>query len=540
MKRRGLFVGMALATLAGLLLGRAQPVLAAPPSSWSSATALDHDSDLRSDAFGRTVAVSGDLAVVSDSLQEVGHYLGVGQIYTYTHTDGAWPREGSPLVLPDGKPEDFFGYCVALSGGTLLASVASHLAEANPVPGSVYAFSHTASGWQQQGPKLVANDGYPADGFGTALAVSGDTAVISAPGQQGEYKVYVFVRQGGAWAQQGPALSHPGGAQGRYFGTSVAISGDTLLIGAAAYADPATTGAAFVFVRTAGTWTQQGPPLSSGVELDQYGYAVALNGDTAVVGAPGANGGDGAAHIYQRDATGVWTQQGPTQIGPPASNGQFGSTVSVWGTQAVIAAPNLEGTNYVGSGALFLFARVANIWAQSGVPQHVSTRTGVDMDHNLGQALAMSGPNVLVGSLTYYGSAYLVRACASGSCCTGDLECPLDEYCSAGGSCQVRQVSADGGANEAEGGATNTAGAAGVLEVAGAPAGGAPLAAGGAASAGAPTDDSCANTGTCTAPVPDRAISSCGCRVGSRPTNGAPTVLAVLLGLVLLRRRRRT
>ena len=153
--------------------------------------------------------------------------------------------------------------------------------------GAAYAFVRSGITWSQQ-KELTASDGAAGDRFGISVAVSGDTAVVGAPQQDFALKglAYVFVRSGITWSQQ-QELTASDGADGDYFGGSVAVSGDTALVGAPQYA-AATKGAAYAFGRSGITWSQrQKLTASDGVAQDSFGSSVAVSGETAVVGAQG-------------------------------------------------------------------------------------------------------------------------------------------------------------------------------------------------------------------------------------------------------------
>ena len=136
--------------------------------------------------------------------------------------------------------------------------------------------------------KLLADDGAAGDSFGISVAVSGDTAVIGAYGDDGlSGSAYVFVRADGTWSQQAK-LTAADVAIGNYFGYSVSVSGDTAVIGAYADDDKGSgSGSAYVFVRAAGgTWSQQAKlTADDGANFDRFGGSVAVSGDMAVIGA---------------------------------------------------------------------------------------------------------------------------------------------------------------------------------------------------------------------------------------------------------------
>ncbi len=203
--------------------------------------------------------------------------------------------------------------------------------------------------------KLLAGDGAADDTFGVSVSVSGDTAVIGAvwDDDKGDDSgaAYVFVRAAD-------------GAADDSFGGNVAVSGDTAVIGAAWDDDKGDdSGSAYVFVRAEdGTWSQQGKlTAGDGTAIDRFGESVAVAGDTAVIGADGDDDkgrSSGAAYVFVRAADGSWSQQGKLTAADGADWNYFGESVAVSGDTAVIGA---EGDDDKGheSGAAYVYSSTA-------------------------------------------------------------------------------------------------------------------------------------------------------------------------------------
>jgi hypothetical protein len=193
--------------------------------------------------------------------------------------------------------------------------------------------------------------------FGFAVAYDNNTAVVGAPfffqsiGGQGQ--AYVYVRNGTMWTLQA-TLDAPMPAPGDFFGSSVAISGNTIVVGAPQ--SGVNTGEAFVFVRNGTIWNLQATlTASDGMTGDQFGAAVAVDGNTIIIGAPIANMLVGAAYVFTRAAT-VWTQQTPP-LTPNDATGfdGFGTSVGVSGTTLVVGSPyhNVSPNNQQGAAYVF-------------------------------------------------------------------------------------------------------------------------------------------------------------------------------------------
>ena len=225
------------------------------------------------------------------------------------------------LTASDGGEFDLFGGSVAISGDTVVVGAPNNDPGETFDQGSAYVFVKPGGGWVNgtQTAKLTSSDGAESDLLGSSVAVSGDTAVIAAPGddvgaQDDQGSAYVYVKPGGGWgnATQTAKLTGSGGQPFDAFGTSVAISGDTI-VSRAQYGDTiaADRGAAYVFVKPGGGWVNgtQTAKLSAsdGADFDQFGESVSLSGDTAVVGArngDGTNADQGAAYVFVKPGGG--------------------------------------------------------------------------------------------------------------------------------------------------------------------------------------------------------------------------------------------
>jgi hypothetical protein len=212
------------------------------------------------------------------------------------------------LIAGDGAADDEFGRSVAVSGDTLVVGARSDDIGANGNQGSAYVFVRSGGVWSLQ-QKLTANDGEASDLFGSSVAISGDTVVIGAPHggtatNPDQGAAYVFVRSGAVWSFQQKLIAQDG-ADIDLFGISVAIHGDTALVGA--HADDIgaaeNQGSAYLFSRSGSTWTQrQKLRAQEGAVDDFFGQAIALGDDEIIVGAPaadtGANANQGAIYIF--------------------------------------------------------------------------------------------------------------------------------------------------------------------------------------------------------------------------------------------------
>jgi hypothetical protein len=297
------------------------------------------------------------------------------------------------------------------------------------------------------------------DWFGYSVAVSGNTVVVGAPQEDSSSlgvnslpnelaagsagAAYVFSESGGVWTQEAylkPAAVGPGGQAGDHFGFSVAVSGDTVVVGAIAEDSASTgvnstpiegatdSGAAYVFVRSGGVWSQQAylKPGAVGASQasDEFGWSVAISGDTAAVGAyneasstTGINSspnelapGAGAAYVFARSG-GVWNQQAylkPAAVGTAQANDHFGAAIAVSGDTVVVGAfqedSSSTGINSTpneaagGAGAAYVFARTGSVWSQQAYLKPAVVGPNGQAGHLFGTSVAISEDTVAVGA----------------------------------------------------------------------------------------------------------------------------------------------
>ncbi len=250
--------------------------------------------------FGISVALSGDTALVGAYWDNVGAYGNAGSAYVFTRSGTFW-RQQAKLIAQDAATGDLFGSSVALSGDRALVGAVLDDTMAGADAGSAYVFVRSGILWKQQA-KLGAGDAAVDDHFGVSVALSGDTALVGAywddtTAGADAGSAYAFTYNGSLWTQQAK-LSAGDAAAGDSFGVSVALSGDTALVGACL--DDTTTGnntgSTYIFTRGGTLWKQQ-TKLSVGDAGDCFGNAVALSGNRVLVGAYG----DGSPHPVTGD-----------------------------------------------------------------------------------------------------------------------------------------------------------------------------------------------------------------------------------------------
>ena len=250
--------------------------------------------------FGTAVALDGDVIVVGAD-EDGEHGTQSGAAYVFRFDGKQWARE-QKLFAPDALAFDFFGRAVSVRGDTVL--VGNPFAfTTTTYAGAVYRFHFTGTTWVEE-QKLVAVDGQVGDGFGSSVIFDGDTAVIGAPFDNGTRtdsgSTYVFTWNGATWVQRQKLLP-PTEASFHWFGHSVSLSGEALLIGEPGDLDSsATPGAAHLFRFDGAAWSlDRTLTADDGAAQDGFGWSVGLFGDRAVFGAPmNDEAGDASGSAY--------------------------------------------------------------------------------------------------------------------------------------------------------------------------------------------------------------------------------------------------
>ena len=319
----------------------------------------------------------------------------------------AGAEQVAKLTAPDAWPVDHFGGSVALSGDTAVIGAYAHDHATGTDAGSAYVFVCSGGAWAQQA-ELTASDAAAFDFFGCSVSLSGDTAVIGAYGDDNAGgtnvgSAYVFVRSGGVWTQQATLTAPDAGTWDR-FGWSVAISCDPAVIGACAddHSGGTDAGSAYVFVRSGGVWAQQAKLTAmDAAAADYFGYSVALFGDTAVIGAYGddhaGGSGAGSAYVFVRSGE-IWTQQAKLIASDAAPNDQFGNSVSISGDTAVIGAYGDDLTGGSDTGSAYVFVNSGGPGAPGWAQQAKLTASDAAPSDGFGYSVSLSGDVAVVGA----------------------------------------------------------------------------------------------------------------------------------------------
>ena len=263
--------------------------------TWSQVQTLTATGGAIYDNFGDSIDLDGDTCVIG----AYGTNSSAGSAYVFTNTGGTWSQVAE-LTATGGASNDYFGQTVAIDGSTCVIGAPG----TDSFTGSAYVFTNTGGTWSQVA-ELTATGGASNDQFGQTVAIDGSTCVIGATGTG---SAYVFTNTGGTWSQA-EELTATGGASGNQFGDSVAIDGNTCVIGA--WGTNSNTGSAYVFANFPSRWSQIAVLTAiGGASGDNFSFSVAIDGDTCVIGASGTDSSTGSAYVYDSVATGACCYDG--------------------------------------------------------------------------------------------------------------------------------------------------------------------------------------------------------------------------------------
>ena len=381
--------------------GAQYPVVVDP---WIQQAELTASDGATGDGFGISVALSGNTAVVGAFSHQAGPNANQGAAYVFVQNGGTWSQQDE-LTASDGGANDHFGGSVAISGDTVVVGAFHHNVGSNAGQGAAYVFVKSGEAWIQQA-ELTSSDGGAGDAFGSSVAISGGTVVVGAylrtiGSNAGQGATYVFVQSGTTWSQQAELTASDGEASD-YFGWSVAVSGGTALVGAYNHKVGSNTnqGAAYIFAQSGSTWNQQVElTASDGGARDYFGWSVAVSESTAAVGAynhtVGSNTSQGAAYVFGQSGT-TWSQQAELTASDGGASDYFGWSVAVSGNTAAVGATQHTIGSNSGQGAAYVFMESGGTWSQKA---ELTSFDGTAYDR-LGYSAGVSGDTAMVGA--YY------------------------------------------------------------------------------------------------------------------------------------------
>ena len=396
----------------------------------------ESDGQQGNDIFGASVAMDGDTVVVGDPEAGGIYKLYQGAAYVFVKPAGGWQNmtQTAKLTASDGLGSDDFGNWVAVRGDTIVVGAYCHaLLKSGKCAGAVYVFVKPPAGWTDmtETAELTASDDNSTTGFllGKAVAIdgSGNTVFGGAPGAglNGNGAIYVFTKPENGWANmtQDAELTTSDGAGLGVGGSTLSASGNTVASGAPAWPDSESNdcclGAAYLWVKPVNGWTSTTETArltsSDSQGSDLLGYAVSINKNLLVAGAPGVtiNGNyqQGAAYVFMEPAGG-WKTTSLFNAKLTAFNGQtkdgLGAAVAAEGGAIILGATGYNSFE----GATDLYLKPTGGWKTTPNYNLRLTDPVGQTDAFFGASLALQGSVGVVGAYLERptGAAYIYRA----------------------------------------------------------------------------------------------------------------------------------
>ncbi len=394
--------------------------------------------------YDNSVAISGDTTVVGLCLRLPGDGGFTSAVYVFARGDGGWNIQ-QILFDPEESVLHRFGASVAISGNTIVVGDdAGRFGDF--FQGAAYVYTRNGASWGAP-RKLTPDDGVVNNLFGCSVAIYADTVVVGAIGSgDGQGAAYVFARNGADWIQR-QKLTAPDGEPNDEFGRSVAIDSETLVIGATG--DDSHQGSVYVFRYNGQGWVQRQKLTADDGGADAYfGDSVAISGETVVVGAKGDNSSRGAAYVFASNAEvftePTWIQRQKLTASDGSASAQFGASVAISGGIIVVGALGVTGRTFLPESAAYIFVRRLRFEQYQKLPLRVP---GGVTSNLFGKSVAISGDTIIATNWTpvnehQWGDMVYVFTC--GGCPNIDLA-PADLPEAEAGSPYNQTVTANGG-----------------------------------------------------------------------------------------------
>ena len=403
--------------------------------------------------FGASVAISGDFAIIGANQEkkdadnsEENILTDAGAAYIFKNESGEWIFY-QKIVASDRSGGDYFGHSVAIDGDFIVVGAPQEDEDENGQntklnTGSAYVFKNIGGNWTEI-QKICASDRNTQDWFGCSVGISGNDIVIGAYAQGTDENggnqtdmagaVYYFKNQGGTWTETQKMVAHDR-RTADYFGASLAIEGNRLVVGAYlqdynanGYTPKTNAGAVYYLEKENNTWTIKQKLVADDRKAESnFGYSVSISGDYIIVGAhyhdeSSSLTSSGAAYIFKYSSN-TWEQQTKLIPSDLEANDRFGQSVAISGNYAIVGA-DLEdhdingGNNFSNAGSAYLFELQDNNWVQI----QKLCASDRSLNDSFGYKVAIQGYNFIVTAnqedhdinnknyLNNSGSAYIFR-----------------------------------------------------------------------------------------------------------------------------------
>ncbi len=366
-------------------------------NTWPQLGELTDTAQIIGDATGLTVAISGNTAVVGSPSE--GALAGVAYVFVKPSTGWANMQQTATLTPSDGAIGDDFGDAVAISGNTIVVA-AQNLS-------TVYVFVKPANGWHDMTETAKLTASVATSRFGLGLAISGNTVVVGAYGTNQEGTAYVYVKPTSGWKDMQQTAELLATNKGD-FGLAVAISGNTVVVGApTAFSQ---TGAVYVYVKPSTGWTDVEPTAtltaSDSSAGSNFGGSLSISGNTILSGAFIANNLIGEAYIFVESSTGWKNMTETARLEAPTGAEDFGMSVALGGNTALISAPY----SLSSQGVAYIFNKPKNGWVTTSKYNFELKSSDGAPEDLFGASVSLSGQTALIGAFQHNsirGAAYV-------------------------------------------------------------------------------------------------------------------------------------
>ncbi|MFG0256669.1 MAG: hypothetical protein ACF8GE_02080 [Phycisphaerales bacterium JB043] len=381
------------------------------------------------DKFGAQVAISGDTMAVAAPFYDTATVTDAGAVFVYVRSGTTWSYQATLIASDPESSDDFagnendIGRTVAIDGDTIVVGAPNHTTPSPTInPGVVYVFVRSSNMWSEQQKIGGGNDGYQ---FGSSVDIEGDDLVIGERSATDNSvgtlvgAAYHYTRSSGTWSQNFQFTASTPDI-GDFFGHTVAISGDTVVVGAPGYdiGSDANTGAVYVFVDGGSGWSEEDIlTADDAAQSDDLASSLDIDGDMVVAGAPGDNitidsvehPNAGSAYVFTRSGAN-WNDEDKLTASDLEANDSLGESVSISGNTVVVGAPSEDnGGQSTGIGAMYVYTESSGDWSELA-----KYRAADDADdENFAVSVAIDGNTIIAGALndgttpTMYGAAYV-------------------------------------------------------------------------------------------------------------------------------------
>ena len=380
-------------------------VFTKPSSGWvntNETTKLTPSIEVAHNLFGYSTSIYADKIVI-------GAY-NKASVYVFEKVSGAWSSGTDKILTPSDGNNYQFGYSVAISNNKILVGCPLDN-EYGIESGSMYSFTEPLSGWVDATENMKTPNSYIAesnfaDKFGTSVSIDGDYAVVGAPSYlYNRGCAYILHNNNGVWENIARLTTENNGGNA-YFGTSVKIKGEVIVVGAKTYNRK---GATFVFEKPTTGWEDMTETAiltaSDSENYDDFGVSVGIYEDDIAVGSSlndcgESNTGFGAVYVFSKPSSG-WidmTETAKLTASDKLTNDNLGKSVDIFGDVIVAGAPYSDPSGKTNAGSAYVFTKGSSGWV-SGIETAKLSSTSVWSSRNFGYSVSIFNDDIVIGSL---------------------------------------------------------------------------------------------------------------------------------------------